>query len=84
MNSLCSFVDLHGSCGCLCTKVRSERIGESWIESSGRFRADFDFGIGGLSPVGPYGFELCVGGVCFLLIVLIFFQLASSFISLLG
>jgi hypothetical protein len=34
----CSFVDLHGSCGCSCTKVRSEWIGEYWIESAGRFR----------------------------------------------
>jgi predicted Zn-ribbon and HTH transcriptional regulator len=25
---MCSFVDLHVSCGCLCIKVRSEWIGE--------------------------------------------------------
>jgi hypothetical protein len=33
---LYSFVDLHGSCGCSCVNVRSEWIGESWIESAGR------------------------------------------------
>jgi hypothetical protein len=36
--ALCSFGDLHGSCGCLCTKVLSELIRESWIESAGGFR----------------------------------------------
>jgi hypothetical protein len=29
---------LYGFCDCLCTKVRSEWIGESWIESAGGFR----------------------------------------------
>jgi hypothetical protein len=36
--ALCSFADLYGSYGCLCTKVRSEWIGESWFESAGGFR----------------------------------------------
>jgi hypothetical protein len=33
-SALCSFVDLHGSCGCLCIKVRSAWIGESVVPHS--------------------------------------------------
>jgi hypothetical protein len=36
--ALCSFVDLHGSCVYLHNMIRSEWIGESWIESAGEFR----------------------------------------------
>jgi hypothetical protein len=36
--STVSFLDLHGSCDSLSTKVHSEWIGESWIENAGECR----------------------------------------------
>jgi hypothetical protein len=32
--ALCSFVDLHGSCGCLYAEVRSDWIRETWIQTT--------------------------------------------------
>jgi hypothetical protein len=71
--------DLHGSSGCLYTKMRSEWIGESWIYSAGGFRC-WNWR---LSPIAEFHRSiwvwvlLCIGVVCFLLIVLIFFKVAS-------
>jgi hypothetical protein len=74
------------SCGCLCTKVHSEWIGGSWIESAGGFRC---WNLR-LSPIAEFHRSilvwvlLCIGGVCFLLIVLIFFRIVNAFVSLFG
>jgi hypothetical protein len=84
--SLCSFVDLHGSCDCLCAKVRSKWIGESWIRSAGGFQC-WNWR---LSPVAEFHRSiwvwvlLCIGEVCFLLMGLIFFRVASAFVLLSG
>jgi hypothetical protein len=77
---LCSFVELHGPCGCLRTKMRSEWIGESWTESAGEFRC----GNWRLSPTAEFhrsvwvSVLLCMGRICFLLKVLIFFWVAIA------
>jgi hypothetical protein len=52
-------VDRHGTRGCLCTKVRSEWIGESWIENAGGFRCWNWRPSPWLNSIGPYGFEYC-------------------------
>jgi hypothetical protein len=82
--ALCQFLDLHWSCGCLCTEVHSEWSGGSWIESTGGFRC-WNWR---LSPIAEFHRSiwvwvlLCIES--FLLIVLIFFWVASAFVSLLS
>jgi hypothetical protein len=77
--ALCSFVDLHGSCGCLCTRMRSEWIGESWTEGAGGFRC-WNWR---LFPIAEFYGSLCIwvllsiGWLCFLFIVSIFFAIVA-------
>jgi hypothetical protein len=79
------FLNLHGSCGCLYTKVHSEWIGESWIESAGGFRCwNWRLSLVAELRRSIWVWVLLCIGICFLLLVLIFFRVASSCVSLSG
>jgi hypothetical protein len=83
--TLCPFVDLNRSSDYLHIREPLECIGEFWIESAGVFRC-WNWR---LSPINEFRRSiliwvlLCIGGFCFLLIVLIIFRAVRAFVTLL-